>query len=444
MNDHEPVMEGLSPPLHNTFWLLAEKILVLALSFGVTLAIARHLLPESFGRLSYWLALVSLTGPMMALGLNSLITRELLLRPSDSDVVVGSALSLRCVAGLVVATLAALIGYQMLPKDAAWLLALLLFGSTSNAALVIDFWLQAQMANRQGALLRLALLLLCSALRLAAVEADAEIEVFVYLLAGEYLLAAIGYFIVYHRLGGGLRRLRPSFAESQQLISDSRWLLLSGIAAVLYLKIDQVMLALMIGEHAVGIYAIAAKFSEVWYFVPAALVTAYFPQLILRRKQDSAGYALDIQKLNDALFSIALALALVISISADWLLPKLLGDAYREVASVLQVHIWAAILVFMRALLSKWLISENLLRLSLMSQFAGALSNILLNAYLIPLYGPLGAAYATVFSYFIAGYGILFFNRKLWPMAWVITRSLLLPFRLIQVGLSLYRNDRLN
>jgi PST family polysaccharide transporter len=105
---------------------------------------------------------------------------------------------------------------------------------------------------------------------------------------------------------------------------------------------------------------------------------------------------------------------------------------------VLLVHIWAAILVFMRALLSKWLIAENLLRMSLLSHSLGALANVFLNYYLIPPHGPVGAAYATVLSYFFAGYLVLFCNRRLLPMALVVNRSFLLPFRVLRRGFKLY------
>ena len=150
---------------------------------------------------------------------------------------------------------------------------------------------------------------------------------------------------------------------------------------------------------------------------------------------------MDIQKLNDFLFVVALTIALAVSASAQWLVPWLFGEAYTECVPILLVHIWAAVLVFMRALLSKWLITEDLLRLSLLSQASGAITNILLNLFLIPRYGALGAAYATVISYLVAGYGILFLHKQLRPMAMVVSRSLILPFRLIRSGRMLYRID---
>ena len=422
----------------STLWLLTEKLLVLILSFAVTLAVARHLLPGDFGRLSFLMALVSLMAPLMALGLNSLISRELLRRPADNDQIIGSAMALRCSIGLVIAILASFIGYRLMPSGDGLLLSLLLFASVANAALIIDFWLQAHLANRHAALLRLGVLVLFSVLRIAAVALSAELAVFAYLVAAEFIVLGIGYLFVYQRKSNALPRLCVSKKECCHLIVNGRWLFMSGIAAVLYLKIDQVMLGLMIDERAVGVYAIAAKFSEVWYFVPAALVTSYFPLMIDTRARDPNAYMLGLQKLNDFLFTAALLIALLTTATADWLIPIIFGEAYDASVSVLLVHIWAALLVFMRALLSKWLIVEDLLALSLLSQGAGALINVALNYYLIPLYGPLGAAYATVLSYAVAGYLILFVHPDLRPMARIVSRSLALPYRLARHGRALY------
>ena len=73
------------------------------------------------------------------------------------------------------------------------------------------------------------------------------------------------------------------------------------------------------------------------------------------------------------------------------------------------------------------------------SQVLGALVNVILNLKLIPLYGAVGAAYATVISFAVAGYVVLFFHPRLWPMALVVTRSVLMPLRLMRKGRGLYK-----
>ena len=430
--------DNKTSPFENVVWLIAERIAAVALSLVVTTVVARHLAPELFGRLNFLIALVALAAPVMASGLNSLISREVLKRPIFSSAIIGSALCIRVAIGLLVACIATVTSYYHLSIEDQWLFFILIFASVLNAAAVIDFWLQAHLLNRYSAILRTVVLVLFSGMRILAVWLDAGVAVFVYILAAECVLLGGFYLLVYHHLSDGVHCLRSSFDECYGLMHQSRWLFFSGIAAVLYIKIDQVMLGVMVGDRALGLYVVAAKLSEVWYFLPAALVTSFFPQLIDRRASDPKAYALDLQKLNDLLFAMALALALGVSATASWLVPLLFGADYAPAAPVLVVHIWAGILVFMRALLSKWLIAEDLLALSLLSQVAGALINVALNYYLIPLYGPLGAAYATVASYAIAGYLILFVHPDLRPMARIISQSLALPYRLARHGRALY------
>ena len=397
-------------------------------------------MPEAFGQLSFCVALVSLAAPMMALGLNSLVSREVLLRPLESDLIVGSALLLRVLSGLLVAAAGSALAYSMLPEKEALLLAILLSSNICNASLVFDFWFQAHVANGYAVFLRLGVFFLFSVLRLVAVSMEVNLNGFVYLLAGEVCFLSIGYALVYHNVCGGLSSFKVSAQECRSLLQRSGWLLFSGIAAVIYLKVDQVMLGILVDDHAVGIYAVAAKFSEVWYFLPAILVTSYFPQLIDMRVNDPKEYARHLQKINDCLFVLALTVALLVTFFAGRVIPLIFGENYADSTPVLVVHIWAAILVFMRALLSKWLITENLLRLSLLSQLSGAFVNVGLNTYLIPRLGPLGAAYATVVSYLVSGYLVLFMHPDLRPMAIVVSRSLLLPFRLLRHGRQLYRD----
>jgi O-antigen/teichoic acid export membrane protein len=66
--------------------------------------------------------------------------------------------------------------------------------------------------------------------------------------------------------------------------------LLSGIAIMIYMKIDQIMLGQMVGDEAVGIYSAAVRISEVWYFVPIAIVASVFPAILEAKKRSETQY----------------------------------------------------------------------------------------------------------------------------------------------------------
>ncbi len=425
-------------PLQSTAWLVFEKMVYLAVSLAITVALARYLEPSQFGGLSYLLALVALFMPFMSMGLNSIVSRELLLRPDDVDQIIGSSLFIRLVASVSVTLIVVSASSFYLSDDNTMFFSILMISSIASAAQVIDFWLQAQLANRYAVFLRLLVLVFFSLIRIVAIYKAADFSLFVYLIAFELAATGLLYLMIYQRLSGRLLRLRITFEEIKGLWRDARWLLMSGIAAIIYLKIDQVMLGIMLDNYAVGVYAAAARISEVWYFIPAAIITSFFPQLVKTRIENVDTYGRDLQKLNDALLVLSISVAIAVSSSSSWLLPLLFGEAYIDSVSILVVHVWVAVFVFMRSLLSKWLLIENLLKLSMASQILGAVVNVCLNYYLIPLHGPLGAAYATVVSYSVAAYIVLFLHPRLWVMAVIITRSFLLPLRLLKHGRRLY------
>ena len=79
----------------------------------------------------------------------------------------------------------------------------------------------------------------------------------------------------------------------------------------------------------------------------------------------------------------------------------LYGEAYQDAGTVLAIHVWAAISVFLGVASGKWFLAENRQLLSLQRTVLGAVVNVALNFWFIPIYGAVGAALATVLSYTI-------------------------------------------
>jgi O-antigen/teichoic acid export membrane protein len=190
------------------------------------------------------------------------------------------------------------------------------------------------------------------------------------------------------------------------------------------------MLGQMVGREEVGIYSVAVRLSEVWYFFATAVVVSVFPSLLKQRSDNPSLYSKRLQQVCDLLFVSALVSAICVAFLSPVLIPFVFGEAYKGSAVLLSIHIWAGLFVFMRALVSKWLIAEHLLKFSLLSHGLGALVNIVGNYLLIPSFGGLGAAYATVLSYAIASYVTFWLHPTTFPIAKIMTRSLLLPFTL--------------
>ena len=81
----------------NTSWLFFEKFLRMAVGITVTVWIARYLGPEKFGLFSYAQAFVILFSSIAALGLDSIVVRELVKDERKRDFIIATAFYLKFV-----------------------------------------------------------------------------------------------------------------------------------------------------------------------------------------------------------------------------------------------------------------------------------------------------------------------------------------------------------
>ena len=248
-------------------------------------------------------------------------------------------------------------------------------------------------------------------------------------LAIKPLISSIFLVIAYQYLKNKILNWKFSFVLAKTLLSQSWPLIISSFGSVIYLKIDQLMLAQMTTDASVGIYSVAVRLSEVWYFIPMAIATSFFPSLLKTREQGIEIYHSKLQKVYDLLVYAALILAIPITFLATPVIKILYGNAYEESGLILSIHIWASVFIFMRALLSKWLIAENMFIFSLVTHASGAIINILFNLLLIPKFGGVGAAIATLISYATASYFALFLHSQTWVMGLMMTKAMLAPIR---------------
>jgi O-antigen/teichoic acid export membrane protein len=74
-------------------------------------------------------------------------------------------------------------------------------------------------------------------------------------------------------------------------------------------------------------------------------------------------------------------------------------------------------------------LNENKLKFLFISSGLGALVNVALNLILIPQYGGMGAAVATVVSYAFEGLFACFLYRPVRRNGWMMLKALAMPFR---------------
>ncbi len=416
----------------NISWIMSEKVLVMGITFAITVVLARFLGPEQFGILSYAISLVSIFGISGHMGLSGLVVRELVREPYNKNIVMGTSFFLKCLGYLLGFLLILIIAFvtEPLGSNEFWVLLIVSFGLMCKPFDVIDFWFQSILQVKYTAISRCVAAVLSSALQLLLVFLGAELLFFASAhLIQTFISSTLLIFYLALKSNIHIRYWRFSKHKAKELFNQGWMVFLGSIFAIIYLKVDQVMLKWFVGNEEVGVYAIAATISEAWYFVPVAIVASFFPKLIKLREDETHQYHYRLQQLFDFLFIIAVLVAILVTFFAEMFISLLFGEAYSKSIPILIVHIWAALFIFMRAAFSKWILIENVLLFSLVTQGLGALTNIVLNIWLIPLYAGLGAAYATLFSYAMASYIALLFHSKTRIVFIMMSKSFVLPIR---------------
>ncbi len=388
----------------NTGWLFADRLSRMGVELSIGVWVARYLGPGQFGLFNYALAFVKLFGPLATLGLDTIVVRDLVRDPAGREETLGTALGLKLLGGgaALVSSVAA-IGL-LRPGDGLTrgLVAIIAAGLVIQSLDAIDLWFQSQVQSRYTVPPKNAAFVLIALVKVVLIQLRAPLIAFALAGLAEIALGAVGLMIAYRMTGQRLGAWRFSLRRARQLLAACWPLLLSGVAIMIYMKIDQVMLGSMVGDQAVGVYAAAARISEVWYFIPTAIVASAFPAIVEARKVNETDYYRHLQNLFDLMAGLAFALAVPMTFFSGLVVHVLYGPAYAGAAPILTIHIWAALFVFLGVAQSPWDTTEGLTRLALLRTAAGALVNVAVNLVLLPAYAGLGAAIATVVAYAVS------------------------------------------
>jgi PST family polysaccharide transporter len=414
----------------NTGWLFADRILRMGVGLVVGVWIARYLGPEQFGLFNYAIAFVALITPLATLGLDGIVIRDIVRAPECRDETLGTAFVLKLLGGMLTLVLGTGIIMALRPQDTLlhWLVAIFSATTIFQVFDAIDFWFQSQTQSQYSVIARNIAFVVLALVRVVLIRLNAPLVAFAWAGLAETALAALGLLIAYRIQGNRLSVWRVSIARSKRLLQDSWSLMLSGIAILIYMKIDLIMLSELAGEKAVGIYSAATRLSEVWYFIPMAIVASASPAIIAAKQIDQKMYYQQMQRLFNNMTFLALSLTVPISFLSTTLVTSLFGNNYLESGVVLQIHIWSSIFVFLGVAQTPWDLAEELQKLAFVKTLIGAFINVLLNLFLIPQSGAMGAAIATLLSYAIVNYLLNLFIPRMNIIFKLQTRAIFLSW----------------
>src|SRR5262245_58726571 len=218
------------------------------------------------------------------------------------------------------------------------------------------------------------------------------------------------------------------FRLSLPLLRDSLGYGLRSYAACtlgfLLLKIDIYLVTAMLGLEAVGIYGLSAGLAAYLLTVPGVVARVLFPTLAAYAEPQQAFT----NQVGRHVFMVMLLLAVVAGAAAPWLIPWLYGRAFEASVLPLVVLLPGALALGLQNVVGTQLVSARYPMFMVWVWAAGLAGNIVLNVTLMPIFGIMGAAWASTIAYVgvaaaVLGYYVRQTGSPLRDLVWLTRRD---------------------
>lgn len=405
--------------------MLAEQILRIISGVLVGIYVARYLGPEQFGVLSYALAISAFVLAITRLGMDAVLVRELVGKSSDQTALLGTAFWLMSLAAVACYGIAG-VGVYYLEEGADIRLYVLIVAASTffTSFLVVDYYFQSELKAKYSAICKFCALLFMSVFKLGLIFSGAELVWFVVAALLDNVLVALLFLSMFARLRGFHFLGSFSWPVAGVLLKSAWPMVLTAVAALIYMRIDQVMIRNMLGLREVGIYSAAAKIYESWIVLPYIISVSLLPAIVKLKQGSVLNYQRRLAQMFRLVIWMSALAAIVVSIISEPLMVIAFGEAYRESASVVSIVMWTAVFASMGSISARYFNVERMEKKIALRTALAALMNVGLNLVLIPRYGINGAAIATLLCTIFANYLMDWFDKDLRDLLAIKHRAL--------------------
>lgn len=384
--------------VRNAGWIVGGRLTNKVLSFLVGVLTARYLGPGNYGLIGYVTAYITFFSALSNLGLNSVIIKEFADNPRDEGLAMGTTMGLRAVSSLLSAVM--IVGVVAVADggDKTTIIVAMLssMGLLFQIFDVLKKWFQSRLQSKYAAIATVISYGVISAYKIILLITAKSVEWFALSTALEYCVEAIFLLAVYKKHNGP--KFGFSWEKGKNLLRASSGYIVSAVMVSVYASTDRLMLKHMLDDASVGYYTLSVTLSNIWVFLLEAVIDSMYPTVVQAHGKDKALF----RQRNRQLYAIVLYLAVAVSagicLLANPLVSILYGKEYLPAVAPLRVVVWYTAFSYLGVARNPWMVCENKQKYLPPLYFGAAVINVILNWAMIPLWGPTGAALASLIT----------------------------------------------
>jgi len=411
----------------NAGWLIGGKIAQMILNLVVGLLTARHLGPSNYGIINYANAYIAFFSSLCTLGINNILVKELIDNPKREGEILGSSILLRLVSSLFsVLTILGIVSIADRNDPGTILVVSLCSISVLFQVFdVFNYWFQSRLHSKISAAASLTAYTITAAYKVYLVVTGKPVAYFALSTSVDVFCLALILYLCYRKYGG--QRLTASFSVAKQLLSRSCHFILPGLMVAVYGQTDKMMLKQMISDAEIGYYATASTICGMWCFVLSAVIDSVYPSIMQSNKN---GNEKEFERLNKTLYAIifyaSAFVSLLFTVLAEPVVRILYGEAYLPAVTPLRIITWYTAFSYLGVARNAWIVGKNKQKYLIWIYLSAALSNIVMNLLLIPVWGASGAALASLATQFITVLVVPFLIKPLRRNSLLMLEAILL------------------
>jgi len=409
----------------NTVWLFGEKILRMIVGLFVGVWVARYLGPQQFGLLSYAQSFVGLFAAVATLGLDGIVIRELVKNESRRNELLGTAFLLKFMGAIsIFILLAVAVNFTSNDSYTNTLVFIIASATIFQSFNVIDFYFQSQVISKYIVYANVITLSVSSIIKILFIVNSAPLIAFVWLIVFDSFVTSLGFIYFYFNSQLSLKDWKFDKEIAKHFIHDSWPLIISGMAVMIYARIDQIMLKEMVGFNEVGQFSVAIRTIEIFDFLSLIVVSSLAPAITKAKSVGEELYFHRLAVVYKFMMVIFLLVFIPIYFFGDKLILLLYGDQYKIAAELFVLSAFRTLFTNFGVARSLFINNNNFFKYSMIITILGACMNILLNLYLIPLYQAYGALLSTIISFTFTIFIFNFIFKELRFNGWLMIKSI--------------------
>ena len=194
-----------------------------------------------------------------------------------------------------------------------------------------------------------------------------------------------------------LWQARPSLDLAKRMLHYGVRVQVGNWSSAASLRLDQLLLSLFAMPATLGLYVVAVSYANTLLTIPASAAMVMLPEMVERHAADGARECL--QRWYRRLLWATVVGAVAIGLLGAIVIPVAFGSAFQDAVPLLAVLMPAALILGMNDILSTAFLGIDRPDITSKGELVGLVVTVAALSVLLPRYGVLGAALASLLAY---------------------------------------------